>query len=99
LAKRHKPTDPARPTRNAIFQDEFRADLRYWVEIDRRIALRVLHLVEAIMREPFSGSGKPEPLKYLGADVWSRRITQEHRLVYLVNDERSDFLQARYHYT
>jgi len=51
------------------------------------------------MREPFSGIGKPEPLKYLGAGVWSRRITQEHRLVYLVNDDRIDFLQARYHYT
>jgi toxin YoeB len=51
------------------------------------------------MREPFSGIGKPEPLKYLGADVWSRRITQEHRLVYLVRTDRIDFLQARYHYS
>ena len=69
------------------------------METDRRTALRVLALVEAIMREPFSGIGKPEPLKYLGADVWSRRITQEHRLVYLVHADRIDFLQARYHYT
>jgi toxin YoeB len=99
LAKKRKPTAATQPTRNAIFQDEFRTDLRYWVETDRRTALRVLALVEAIMREPFSGVGKPEPLKYLGADVWSRRITQEHRLVYLVLADRIDFLQARYHYS
>ena len=90
----HKP-----PARDAVFQLEFREDLRYWVETDRRTALRIFTLIEAIMRDPFDGIGKPEPLKYLGSGVWSRRITQEHRLVYLVCDERIDFLQARYHYT
>ena len=50
------------------------------------------------MRDPFQGMGKPEPLKYLGAGVWSRRITQEHRLVYVVGKERVGFVQARYHY-
>lgn len=84
--------------RDAVFQDEFRDDMRHWVETNRRIALRALDLVEAIMRDPFDGIGKPEPLKYLGADVWSRRLTQEHRLVYLVSDDRMDFLQVRYHY-
>ncbi len=84
--------------RDAIFQPEFREDLRYWVETDRRVALRVLALIEAIMRDPFGGIGKPEPLKYLAAGTWSRRITQEHRLVYLVSGQRIDFLQARYHY-
>jgi toxin YoeB len=84
--------------RDAVFQDEFREDLRFWVETDRRTALRVLALVEAIVRDPFTGVGKPEPLKYLGAGVWSRRITQEHRLVYVVSDTRIDFVQARYHY-
>jgi toxin YoeB len=98
LAKKRKPADSTGLTRNAVFQDEFRADLRYWVETDRRTALRILALVEAVMRDPFGGIGKPEPLKYLGADVWSRRITQEHRLVYLVQSDRIDFLQARYHY-
>jgi len=72
--------------------------MRYWVEVDRRIALRCLDLVVAILRDPFSGIGKPEPLKYLAAGAWSRRLTQEHRLVYLVSDDRIDFLQARYHY-
>ncbi len=87
-----------RPVRDAVFHPEFREDLRRWIETDRRIALRVLALVEAILRYPFAGIGKPEPLKYVGAGVWSRRITQEHRLVYRVSEARIDFLQARYHY-
>ncbi|RME79136.1 MAG: Txe/YoeB family addiction module toxin [Chloroflexi bacterium] len=82
----------------AIFHPEFREDLAYWVQTDRKTALRILKLVEAVLRDPFSGMGKPEPLKYLGQGVWSRRITQEHRLVYLVRKDRVDFLQARYHY-
>jgi len=84
--------------RKAVFQPEFREDLRHWVETDRKVALRALDLVEAVMRDPFTGIGKPEPLKYLASGVWSRRLTQEHRLVYLVRDDRVDFLQARYHY-
>ena len=84
--------------REAVFQPEFREDMRFWVETDRKIALRALDLVEAIMRDPFSGIGKPEPLKYLLAGSWSRRLTQEHRIVYLVRDTRVDFIQARYHY-
>ncbi|MEO7909839.1 MAG: Txe/YoeB family addiction module toxin [Roseiflexaceae bacterium] len=98
MPKKHKSTVQTTVGRDAIFQEEFRDDLRYWVEIDRRTALRILGLVDAIMRDPFDGIGKPEPLKYLGAGVWSRRITQEHRLVYVVGDDRIDFLQARYHY-
>ena len=84
--------------RESVFQPEFREDLRHWVETDRKVALRAFDLIEAIMRDPFSGIGKPEPLKYLASGVWSRRLTQEHRIVYLVRDDRIDFLQARYHY-
>ena len=84
--------------REAVFQTEFREDLRYWVEVDRKTAMRAFDLIEAIMRDPLTGIGKPEPLKYLSPGVWSRRLTQEHRLVYLVRDDRIDFLQARYHY-
>ena len=84
--------------RDAVFQPEFREDLRYWVETDRKIALRAFDLIEAIMRDPFKGIGKPEPLKYLASGAWSRRLTQEHRIVYLVSETRIDFLQARYHY-
>lgn len=82
----------------ARFQKEFLADLCHWVVTDRRVALKVLDLVEAVLRDPFDGIGKPEPLKYEAAGAWSRRITQEHRLVYLVAKSRIDFLQARYHY-
>ena len=84
--------------REAVFQPEFRQDLRYWVESDRRTAIRIFKLIEAVMRDPFQGIGKPEPLKFLGAGVWSRRITQEHRLVYVVGNDRVDFVQCRYHY-
>jgi toxin YoeB len=62
------------------------------------VALRVLDLVEAVMRDPFEGPGKPEALKFALSGCWSRRVTQEHRLVYRVTDESVDFLQARYHY-
>jgi len=86
------------PGRAAVVHPEFRSDLRYWVVADKKIALRALNLVEAILRDPFSGIGKPEPLKYLAAGAWSRRLTQEHRIVYLVTDDRIEFLQARYHY-
>jgi toxin YoeB len=88
----------SRKRRDAVFQPEFLEDLRYWVETDRKLALRALDLVEAILRDPFQGNGKPEPLKHLSPGAWSRRLTQEHRIVYLVRDERIDFLQARYHY-
>ncbi len=84
--------------REAVFHPQFREDLRYWVETDRRVALRILELAEAVLRDPFAGIGKPEPLKYILAGCWSRRITQEHRLVYRVTTQRIDFLQARYHY-
>jgi len=83
---------------SAVFHPEFREDLRFWVENDRKIALRALSLVEAILRDPFTGIGKPEPLKHLAPGAWSRRLTEEHRIVYLVQHDRIDFLQARYHY-
>jgi len=84
--------------RLAVFHPEFIEDLRYWDDNDHRTALRIFDLLEAVMRDPFNGIGKPEPLKYLAANTWSRRITQEHRLVYLLSDTQIDFLQGRYHY-
>ena len=86
------------PKRVAVFQLEFREDVRFWVKTERNTAIRVLDLVEAVMRDPFRGLGKPEPLRYVLAGCWSRRVSQEHRLVYRVTDEAIDFLQARYHY-
>ncbi|MGD8444094.1 MAG: Txe/YoeB family addiction module toxin [Desulfobacterales bacterium] len=84
--------------REAIFQPEFREDLRYWAKSNRKVALRVFDLIEAIMRDPFTGIGKPQPLKFILSGAWSRRLTQEHRIVYTVGDDRIDFLQCRYHY-
>ena len=84
--------------RQAVFQPEFIEDLKCWVKHDRKTALRVIRLIEDVLRDPFDGIGKPEPLKFIAPDTWSRRITQEHRLVYLVRADRIDFLQARYHY-
>lgn len=84
--------------RIAVFHEEFQSDLQWWVKSDRKTALRALNLMEAILRDSFQGIGKPEPLKHLLAGAWSRRLTQEHRIVYLVRKNRIDFLQARYHY-
>ncbi|MDY6987371.1 MAG: Txe/YoeB family addiction module toxin [Thermodesulfobacteriota bacterium] len=98
MKKRKPRTHPQQTGWVAVFQPEFREDLRYWVKVDRKTALRALDLVEAILRDPFSGIGKPEPLKYLPSGTWSRRLTQEHRIVYLVSENRIDFVQARYHY-
>jgi toxin YoeB len=72
--------------------------MRFWVQTNRRVALRLLDLVEAVMRDPFQGVGKPQALKYVLAGARSRRITKEHRLVYAIGAGQIDFLQARYHY-
>lgn len=97
--RRERDVSASRPApRETVFEPEFREDLRHWVQTDRRVALRVLELIESIVRDPFVGIGKPEPLKHLGPNLWSRRLTQEHRIVYLVRAERIDFLQCRYHY-
>jgi toxin YoeB len=87
-----------RKSRDAVLHPDFREDLQWWVRTDRKIALRLLDLVEAILREPFDGIGKPEPIRHFGSNVWSRRLTQEHRLLYRVTEDRIDFLQARFHY-
>jgi toxin YoeB len=73
-------------------------DLEHWVATDRTITLRVFNLMKEARRDPFHGIGKPEPLKHLGPDIWSRRITAQDRLVHRVGDDFVDFLQARYHY-
>lgn len=98
MASQSKDPLKSKAKREAVFHPEFVNDLRLWVKEDRRIALKVMDLVEAVLREPFEGIGKPEPLKHMLAGAWSRRLTQEHRIVYLVSETRIDFLQARYHY-
>ena len=98
MTKSQEKSREERKQREAVFHPEFREDLRYWVKTNRKIALRALTIVEDILRDPFTGIGKPEPLKHLTAGAWSRRLTREHRIVYLVSEDRIDFLQARYHY-
>jgi len=88
----------AAKNREAVFDPAFLEDLRYWIRTDRKTAVRALEIVLDVIRDPFRGIGKPEPLKYLGSGLWSRRLSLEHRVVYLVRDDRVDFLQARYHY-
>ena len=80
------------------FDENCLEDLRWWVDTNRKTALRVMDLIDAALRDPFAGLGKPEPIKGLGPNTWSRRITDEHRLVYVVFDEHVVFVHARYHY-
>jgi toxin YoeB len=82
-----------------VFSPDFKADLAWWYGNDRKKGDKILDLVADILDgEPFKGLGKPEPLKYIAADTWSRRIDLEHRLVYKVTGNKVYFLQARYHY-
>ena len=84
--------------RDAVFDPVFREDLIWFIKNDRKAAIHTLELVEAVLDDPFVGIGKPEPLRFEMSGTWSRRITQEHRLVYKVTADRIYFLQARYHY-
>jgi len=84
--------------RDAVFDPVFREDLIWFVKNDRKAPTRTLELVEAVLADPFVGIGKPEPLRFELSGTWSRRVTQEHRLVYRVTADRVYFLQARYHY-
>ena len=84
--------------RESVFEPEFRSDLQYWAKNDRKILIKIFELIEAVVRDPFGGIGKPEPLRHKSSGTWSRRISKEHRLVYKVQDERINFVQARFHY-
>ncbi|RZI45863.1 Txe/YoeB family addiction module toxin [Candidatus Finniella inopinata] len=80
------------------FDENVFDDLRYWVEVDRKKAQKIMALIEEIRRSPFSGTGKPERLKHKLEKSWSRRIDQEHRVVYTVEDKKIRVLSCRYHY-
>jgi toxin YoeB len=84
--------------RDAVFDPVFREDLIWFIKNDRKAAIRTLELVEAVLTDPFTGIGKPEPLRFELSGTWSRRITREHRLVYKATADRVYFIQARYHY-
>jgi toxin YoeB len=80
------------------FADEAWEDYLYWQKQDRRMVERINKLIKEVQREPFSGLGKPEPLKHALAGFWSRRITDEHRMVYRVDNDTLQIAQLRLHY-
>jgi toxin YoeB len=84
--------------RRLVFTPNGWADYIHSEAVDRGTLKRINRLLEDVRRDPFTGIGKPEPLKHAFAGCWSRRISDEHRLVYLVDGEDSVVLQARYHY-
>ena len=84
--------------RNLEFDVAAFEDLAWWVEQDRKKALRIIRLVLEVQKDPFQGIGKPEPLKHELAGCWSRRIDSEHRLVYQVTESKIRILACRYHY-
>ena len=97
--KSQSESNPEQPTqRIPVFDREFRESLGWWYKNDKNKADKILDLVTDTMSHPFEGLGKPEPLKYLEANTWSRRIDLEHRLVHRVRHDRVDFLSCRYHY-
>ena len=84
--------------RNLEFDPAAFEDLAWWIEQDRKQALRIIKLIEAAQRTPFQGLGQPEPLKHELSGCWSRRIDREHRLVYQVLEDKIRILACRYHY-
>ena len=84
--------------RNLEFDSSGFEDLAWWVEKDRKKALKIIKLIKEIQKNPFEGIGKPEPLKHDLSGCWSRRIDREHRLVYQVSEEKIRILACRYHY-
>ena len=84
--------------REAVFEPDFLDDLVHWIRTDQKPALRTFKLVNLTLRDPFRGGGKPKPLgKSLGG-LWSRRISEEHRLVYKITSNQVRFMSARFHY-
>ena len=81
-----------------IFAEQAWEDYQYWLQTDRKITRRVHELIKDATRSPFEGIGKPEPLRHALAGYWSRRITDEHRMVYKVESNSLFLAQLRYHY-
>lgn len=87
-----------KPAKSLEFDQDGFDDLAWWVEEDRKKALRIIKLIKEVQRDPFTGTGKPEPLKHGLSGCWSRRIDKEHRLVYQVKEDKIRILACRYHY-
>jgi toxin YoeB len=81
-----------------VFVDESWEDYLYWLKTDKKIISKINALLKDISRNPFSGIGKPEPLKYKYEGFWSRRIAGEHRLIYRIKDDEIHIAKCRFHY-
>lgn len=97
-SKGERKVAPAPEGRTHVVDRSCLEALQWWTENDARIAAKALALIDQVLRDPFSGPGKPEPLEGLMSNTWSRRITVEHRLVHVISDDRIVFVQVRYHY-
>ena len=95
---KNEPIQPVTVHRVPGFSSQFKQDLGWWFKQDTKKAYKILDLVTAVMQDPLKGIGKPEPLKYMDADIWSRRIDLEHRFIYSVGNSQIDFLSCRFHY-
>lgn len=84
--------------RNILLDIQAIEDLKWWIKQDKRIALKIMELIETLPNNPFTGKGKPEMLRFNLSGFWSRRITQEHRLIYEVKDDYIRIVSCRYHY-
>ncbi|MGI0482021.1 Txe/YoeB family addiction module toxin [Geminocystis sp. CENA526] len=84
--------------RNILIDIQAIEDLKWWIQQDKRMALKIMELIETLPDNPFTGKGKPEMLRFNLSGFWSRRITQEHRLVYEVKDDYIRIVSCRYHY-
>jgi toxin YoeB len=83
---------------NLLFSPQAWEDYLYWQQADKKLIRRINDLLKDIVRSPYEGIGKPEPLRHALAGFWSRRITDEHRLVYRIKGQNLEIVQLRYHY-
>lgn len=84
--------------KNIVLDPQAIEDMKWWIKQDKKLALKIMELIEELPQSPFSGKGKPEKLRFNLSGFWSRRITQEHRLVYEVTNDFIRVVSCRYHY-
>jgi toxin YoeB len=84
---------------NLVFAPQAWDDYQHWVQTDRKLLKRINELIKDTIRSPYAGIGKPEPLRHALAGFWSRRITDEHRMVYRMVGKNLEIAQLRFHYT
>jgi toxin YoeB len=85
-------------SRKILFEFSAFEDFNEWASLDKKVYRKIVNLIKDIERSPFTGLGKPEPLKYEMSGYWSRRINDEHRLVYRITDEQINIVACKYHY-